>query len=134
MALKNKHEAEEEFGRSENILLQQAKKIGDNKAIIEGLQKEIYLLSGITNVSYQNVEHYVKALEDVQIIIPKDIINKLKSPLKNHPRIMGSNPPLTVLELEKITLNETQKVVNDIGLLGTSKKKCVRENKGYHYR
>lgn len=70
-------------------------------------------MRSVTLTPYQSVERYVKALQDITFTIPSDVIEKLSSPLKNHPRITSVNPPLTVQELEAIAMREIDKVYDE---------------------
>ena len=79
----------------------------------EEVQKEVDVLRSVTLTPYQSVERYVKALQDITFTIPSDVIEKLSSPLKNHPRITSVNPPLTVQELEAIAMREIDKVYDE---------------------
>jgi hypothetical protein len=79
----------------------------------EEVQKEVDVLRSVTLTPYQSVERYVKALQDITFTIPSDVIEKLSSPLKNHPRITSVNPPLTVQDLEVIAMREIDKVYDE---------------------
>ncbi len=134
-AVRELEESKAETVRNEEIIYGQATTIGKNKNEIEKqekikaeLQKSIDLMSRIENITYQSVDSYVKDLKGVQIELNKDIRSKLISPLKNHPRIEYTNPPLTAEELERIALEEEAKVVNKIGVItGISNKKANEE-------
>ncbi len=139
-AVRELEETKAETVRNEKIIDNQATVIGHNKNNIEAqqktkleLQKSIDLMSNINNLGDRHIEKYVQDLESIKITLNKEFIKKLISPLKNHPRIEYTNPPLSVRELEDIARNEEEKIVNQIisfGFSGISKdkaKKIIRD-------
>jgi hypothetical protein len=68
----------------------------------------------------------IKALPDVEFTVPADLLSRLKSPLRNHPRILSSNSPLTFEEVARIGQEEIDKVVNNIGMM-TSRKTVLAQ-------
>ncbi len=134
-AIKELEDVRNETARNEKIIDRQATTIGENKNDIEAqektkaeLQKSIDMMGRIENLTNQNVSSYVQDLEGVDILLNNELRNKLISPLKNHPRIQYTNPPLTARELERIALDEEAKVINRIGgFTGISKNKANEE-------
>ena len=121
-AVKERNDSKAEVEQNEKTINNQVTAINKNKATIAKqeeakaeLEKSIDLMSRIENLTNQNVDSYVKDLEGIQIELNKNIRGKLISPLKNHPRIEYTNPPLTAEELERIALEEEAKVINKIG-------------------
>ena len=134
-AVKERDDSKAEVERNEKTINNQVTAINQNKATLDSqertkaeLKKSIDLMSRIENLTYQNVDSYVKDLEGVQIELNNNIRSKLISPLRRHPRIEYTNPPLTAKELERIALDEEAKVVNRIGVItGISNKKANDE-------
>lgn len=134
-AVKERNDSKAEVEQNEKTINNQVTAINKNKATIAKqeeakaeLEKSIDLMSRIENLTNQNVDSYVKDLEGIQIELNKNIRGKLISPLKNHPRIEYTNPPLTAEELERIALEEEAKVINKIGgIIGISKNKANEE-------
>ena len=134
-AVKERDDSKAEIERNENTINTQVTAINQNKATLADqektkaeLEKRIDLMGRIENITYRGVDSYVKDLKGVQIVLNKDIRSKLISPLKNHPRIEYTNPPLTAEELERIALEEESKVINKIGgIIGISKNKANEE-------
>ena len=107
-AVKERNDSKAEVEQNEKTINNQVTAINKNKATIAKqeeakaeLEKSIDLMSRIENLTNQNVDSYVKDLEGIQIELNKNIRGKLISPLKNHPRIEYTNPPLTAEELER---------------------------------
>ena len=134
-AVRTLEESKSEVKRNERTIESQATTIGKNKNVIDeqektkaALQKHIDLMGRIENLTYQEVSSYVQDLEGVDIILNNELRKKLISPLKDHPRILYTNPPLTARELERIALDEETKVINRIGgFTGISKNKAYEE-------
>lgn len=134
-AIKELEDVRNETATNEKIIDRQATTIGENKNDIEAqektkaeLQKSIDMMGRIENLTNQNVSSYVQDLEGVDILLNNELRKKLISPLKNHPRIQYTNPPLTARELERIALDEEAKVINRIGgFTGISKNKAFEE-------
>lgn len=114
VAVKEKNEAVEEKEKAEK-----------EKASV---QKDIDAMKAVTTLPFKNVESYVKALSDIEFIVSKEVRAKLKSPLKNHPRVCIVNPPLTVFELEKISTEAIDKIYENAGVL-TSKGEMLKQIK-----
>lgn len=119
-ALKLRDTAIDKTVEQQGIIDRQQVSISSNRREIDKLkqekeevQKEVDVLRSVTLTPYQSVERYVKALQDITFTIPSDVIEKLSSPLKNHPRITSVNPPLTVQELETIAMREIDKVYDE---------------------
>lgn len=93
-------------------------KIVEEKKMV---MKELDVMRSVKTTPFQRVETYVKPLSSLEFSVPKDVLEKMNSPLRNHPRVLSGNPPLTVKELENIAMEEIDKIYNNSGLT-TSRK------------
>lgn len=115
-AVRARNEALEERNTAIDVAELQRRKIDEQEDTISSNSVIIYLqekektalledltvMSTAKKITSQHVDSYVKALADLEFIVPRNVREKLSSPLREHPRIFNSNPPLTVKELEKI--------------------------------
>lgn len=99
-----------------------------NKAVSEKneVQKELDIMRSASTVPCQSVDRYVSSLGDIKFTVPKEIRAKLKSNLRNHPRITCQNPPLTIAELDRIVDEELDKVKHNSSLI-TSKSSITNQ-------
>ena len=88
------------------------------------VQKDLDLMNKVRSLSMQSVQQYIDDLPTVDIELKKEDRLKLISPLRQHPRIQYTNPPLNIDELMDIALREMEKVIENIGLMGLSKKEA----------
>lgn len=111
-----------------NLVESSVKKAKENLDAVQSdkaeVQKDLDLMNKVRSLSMQSVQQYVDDLPTVDIELKKEDRAKLISPLKQHPRIQYTNPPLKIEELMDIALREMEKVIENIGIMGLSKKEA----------
>ena len=78
----------------------------------DALQKDVARLASATGIPRATVEDYVQSLSEMKFAVPVEVRNKLNSQLRNHPRLLTANPPLTVEELERIADGEIETMIS----------------------
>ena len=78
----------------------------------DALQKDIARLASATGIPRATVDDYVQSLSEMKFAVPMEVRNKLNSQLRNHPRLLVANPPLTVEELERIADREIETMIS----------------------
>lgn len=108
-AIEKRDAAIEETNEKQKIIDKQKVTISNNNDVIQKQEKEkaavkqdIDSLKSVTTLAYDDVRSYIKPLADLEFSVPREVREKLISPLRSHPRITSRNPPLTVKELERI--------------------------------
>ena len=101
-------------------------KLTAKKKELETVEKNLEKMAAANNTRLQAISEYVKDIGHITFVVPKDMLRTFKSPLKEHPRIAYSNPPLTVKELDEIAHELEMKVLDGIGPF-TSKKEARRK-------
>lgn len=127
-AINEMNKAIDATAENQETLDEQKRQISNNETELKKQRAEkaaglsdLESIRSVQTLPVEGITTYVMALPDIEFTVPKEVRAKLRSSLRNHPRIVNRNPSLTAKELHRIVEDEIEKVYQGLGLMDSKK-------------